>query len=382
MHVGFALLTLFPGRVGGSETYVRGLLGAFADGHGPERVTVLANRHVVEPYAGFERGPVRLHEVTSYRPGDSSATRLMAMLSGRLAPKLVERDVPRDLDVLHHPVTVPIPRATRPRVVSLQDLQHHELPGMFSAAERRFRGWAYDDSARTADLVMVPSLHTRAALQRYAGVPPERVVVAPHGIDHDRFTHAPGAADAELDALGLPDRFVVFPGNLWPHKNHERLIEALALTADRDTTLILTGQQGPRLAELLEQAGRRGVADRVRHLGYLPAAQVPALYRRATGMVFPSLFEGFGFPVLEAMACGCPVAASTVGSLAELVGEATIPLEPEDPRDIARALDELTGDAERRAALRQAGLARAAQYGWEASARAHAEAYARVAADS
>jgi glycosyltransferase involved in cell wall biosynthesis len=382
MHVAVALLTLFPGRVGGSETYVRGLLGAFAGGHGPERVTVLANRHVVEPYATYERGPVRLHEVTSYRPGDAPATRLLAMLTARALPRLVARDVPAEFDVLHHPATVPIPRATGPRVVSLQDLQHHELPAMFSAAERRFRAWAYDASARTADVVMVPSLHTRDALQEYAGVPAERVVVAPHGIDHDRFTPQRGPADSDVDALALPDRFVVFPGNLWPHKNHERLIEALALARDRAVDLILTGQQGPRLAELLELASRRGVRDRVRHLGYLPAAQVPALYRRATGMVFPSLYEGFGFPVLEAMACGCPVASSSAGSLAELVGDASIRLDPEDPHAIAHALDELAGDAERRAQLRAAGLERAGLYRWETAARAHAEAYARAAADS
>ena len=110
MHLGYSLLTLFPGRVGGSETNVRGLLGEFADGNGPERVTVFANRFVAAAYGEYERGPVSLHHVRSYRAGNSIPTRALAMSAARALPRLAARDVP-PVDVVHYPVTVPIPRS-------------------------------------------------------------------------------------------------------------------------------------------------------------------------------------------------------------------------------------------------------------------------------
>ena len=142
VHVGYSLLTLFPGRVGGSETNARGLLEEFRAGNGPERVTVLANRHVAHAYSRYAGGPVSLHHVRSYRAGDSLATRALAMGFARAAPRLVARDVPRELDLVHFPVTVPIPRTSRPEVVTLFDVQHLDMPEFFSRSERRYRRWA------------------------------------------------------------------------------------------------------------------------------------------------------------------------------------------------------------------------------------------------
>ena len=230
MHVGYALLTLFPGRVGGAESNVRGVLGQFADGNGPERVTVLANRHVEAAYGGYERGPVELRRVRSYRAGDRDITRLLAMAAAGVAPRLVARDVPRDLDVLHHPVTVPIPRLRGvPTVTTVFDLQHHELPQFFSRGERLYRRWAYDGAARRADLVLTISEYSRRTLVELGGVPADRVEAIHLGIDHERFHPTPTTADDDLcDRLALPERFVVYPANLWPHKNHARLVDALA----------------------------------------------------------------------------------------------------------------------------------------------------------
>src|SRR5215210_2876266 len=160
VHVGYSLLTLFPGRVGGSETNVRGLLGEFADGNGPERVTVFANRLVADAYGDYERGPVSLHHVRSYRAGSSIPTRALAMTAARAVPWLASRDVP-PVDIVHYPVTVPIPRSHRPTVVTIHDLQHHELPQFFSRAERAYRRWAYDGAARSATMVVTVSEHTR-----------------------------------------------------------------------------------------------------------------------------------------------------------------------------------------------------------------------------
>src|SRR4051812_19739407 len=125
VNVGFGLLTLFPGRVGGSETYVRGLLGAFGAGHGPEQVTVLANRPVLRSFAGYARGPVLLRSVRSYRSGDALATRALALASARVAPQRVAAAVPPGLDLLHYAVTVPVPQVSSvPTVNTVHDLSH------------------------------------------------------------------------------------------------------------------------------------------------------------------------------------------------------------------------------------------------------------------
>lgn len=365
MHVGFSLLTLFPGRVGGSESYVRGLLEQYARGHGPERLTVLANRHVARAYAS---AGVPLRRVRSYPAGDRDATRFAAMSLARLAPRLVASDIPRNLDLLHLPVTVPVGIVPGiPRVVSLLDVQHHELPGMFSALERRFRSWAYDGAARDAQLVITISEHAKAGIVSHVGVPADRVQAIPLGVDHDRFR-----PDGECRPERRP--YLLYPANLWPHKNHAHLLEAYARAAPSlGVDLVLTGQTFGR--ELPAAAS----TDGVRHLGHIPSTEVPALYRGARGLIFPSLFEGFGLPVLEAMACGTPVAASGRGSLAEVADDAALTFDPDDVDDIAAAMERIALDEALRTRLREAGLARAATYTWEATAAAHLRIYERAA---
>lgn len=383
MNVGFSLLTLFPGRVGGSESNVRGLLEQFANGNGPAAVTVLANRHVMQAYADLDRGPVSLHEVRSYRPGDSFPTRALAMAAARLRPRRAASDVPDGLDVLHYPVTVPIPRSSVPRVTTVYDVQHHDMPQFFSPVERAYRRWAYDQAARDADVVVTTSAWSRERLVQLLGLAPEHVHVVHMGVDLERFTPSPEPIDERLRAdLGLPERFVVYPANLWPHKNHERLVEALARTGDPELGLVLTGRDYGRLDALVAHASALGVGHRVLHLGYVQRDALPALYRLARAMVFPSLYEGFGAPPLEAMACGCPVASSTRASLAEVVGDAVAELEPESVESIAGALETVVGDEKTRSRLRSAGLERARAFSWGASAERHTAIYARACATS
>ncbi len=384
MHVAFALLTLFPGRVGGSESNVRGLLDEYAEGNGPERVTVLANRQVAAAYGRYARGPVAVRELHRYRAGESDLTRMIGMSGARLRPRPLAREVPAGIDLLHHPVTVPIPRLEGiPTVTTVYDVQHHDLPRFFSRAERAFRRWAYDGAARAADRVLTTSEYSRRRVVELVDVAPEQVEAIPMGIDHDRFTPTPGEADERLRArVELPERYLAYPANLWAHKNHDRLIDALGIVRDRDLHLVLTGQDYGRAAGLRERARRAGVEHRVRHLGYLEAAEMPALLRGATAMAFPSLYEGFGSPPLEAMACGCPVACSPRGSLAEAVGDAALTFDPESVEAIADAIERITTEEQLRQELRSQGLARAAGFSWSAAAERHRTMYERVAAAS
>jgi glycosyltransferase involved in cell wall biosynthesis len=379
MRIGFALLTLFPGRVGGAETYVQGLLGEYAAG--AHEVVVLANRHVMAEYGRFEGERVRLCHVSSYRPGDGDASRLLAMTAAALRPATAARAVPAGLDLVHYAVTVPIPATAAPRVVTLHDVQHHDLPRLFSRAERAYRRWAYDGAARAADVVVTASEYSRERIVARLGIQAERVEAVHFGIDHDRFGPDPDPSDsAALAGYGLPERFAFYPANLWPHKNHERLLEALALLEDGDLGLALTGQPYGRLDGLMRRARELRVERRVHHLGHVPQRVLPALYRRAAALVFPSLYEGFGAPPLEAMACGCPVAASDRASIPEVCGTAALLFDPDSAESIAEALAGVTAGEEVRERLRGAGLARARAFTWRASATRHAQIYARATA--
>ncbi|MDP9317784.1 MAG: glycosyltransferase family 4 protein [Actinomycetota bacterium] len=306
-----------------------------------------------------------MHRVRSFPTGTGTASRaLAAAYGGALAP-LAALDTPRDLDVMHYPVTVPIPRTRAARVVSLLDVQHHELPAMFSRTELAWRRWAYDRSSRQADVVVTISEHARRSIVERLGVDPKRILAIPLGVDHARFRPEPADVDATLK---LPERYLLYPANMWPHKNHDRLLRAFATVTDPDLGLVLTGQSYGRSLP--------GPRDRrVRHLGHVSPDAMPALYRRAVGMIFPSLFEGFGLPVLEAMACGCPVAACGEGAVAEVADDAAVLFNGRNETAIAGAIERMVTDAPLRDRLRRRGLERAAGYTWTRTAERHVGAY-------
>jgi glycosyltransferase involved in cell wall biosynthesis len=289
------------------------------------------------------------------------------------------RGLPGGIDVMHYPVTVPIPRTRLPHVVTLMDVQHHDLPHYFSRAERELRRLTYDRAARRADAVVTLSEYSRGRIVEVLGIPPERVEPIHLGIDHERFSPERRGDDERLLAsLRVERAFVLYPANLWPHKNHVRLVEAFGRLRDADVELLLTGRTYGRLDPLLAKASAAGA--RVRHLGYLDAAAIPALYRAARAVVFPSLYEGFGGPPLEAMACGCPVASSTRAALGEVVGDAAVPLDPESVESIVDTLGRVLADGELRSSLRAAGLERARAFSWRVSAERHQAIYERVRA--
>ena len=380
VHLGLSLLTLFPGRVGGSESYVRGLLGQLAGGAGPERVTVLANRHVMSAYGDYARGGVGLHHVASYRAGDRLATRAAAMAGARMAPARAARDVPRGLDLVHYAVTIPIPATGLPTVVTVHDVSHLDRPGFASLPLRRYRAWAYDGAARAADAVIATSQFARRRVVEGMGAAPERVRVVGLGVDHSTFQPRPQADDEQrLAPLRLPRQFALYPANLWPHKNHDRLLDALA-RVDLGLGLVLAGQRYGRGAALMARAERLGLTSRVVHVGHVAPATLAALYRRARATVIPSLHEGFGMPALEAMACGCPVASSGREGLGEVSGSAALVFDPADPHAIAAAIERVAGPGAERERLRAAGRALAARFTWERCARRHTEVYSSALA--
>jgi glycosyltransferase involved in cell wall biosynthesis len=348
MQVGISLLTLVPRVSGGSETYARELVRALG------RVGAHSYRAFLPSIATDVEG-LPSEVVTEYRASASMPGRIVAMSEGALRGRRLRRRLTA-LDVVHFPLTVMIPRVEEPPpVVTVLDLQHEFLPRFFSRAELAYRRVVYAWSVRKSRLVITISEHAARAVVDRLHVPESRVRPIHLGIDHSVFS--PG--DAERG------HFLVYPARAWPHKNHERLFEAFAELRRRhpDLELVLTAYEGPT------PAGARS-------LGHVSRDELVRLYRTAAGLVFPSLYEGFGQPPLEAMACGCPVASSNAASLPEVCGDAARLFDPTSTEDLVAAVEEILATPAEWSAK---GIARAAQFSWDAAARAHDVVYAELA---
>lgn len=239
---------------------------------------------------------------------------------------------------------------------------------------------------RRLDHVLTVSESSRRDIIEYARVPPDRVTVTPLGVDHERFRPAadPAAARQAAAALGVTRPFVLYVSRLeHPGKNHAGLIRAFGLLAERRRDLphdlVLAGPDWSGVEHVRAEAARSPVADRIRFLGSLPGDALTALYQAADLFAFPSLYEGFGLPVLEAMACGAPVACANVSSIPEVAGDAAALFDPADPGAVADALESVLAHPSESARLRAAGLARAATFHWARTARMTREVLHRVA---
>ena len=352
MLVGLSLLTLVPGVVGGSERYARELTKALAD------VGELEYLAFVPTLAPDVSDGLPSLVVPEYLASTRMPGRMAAMTLAAARPGPVRRRFGVDrLDAIHFPLSVMLPRVERPAAAAtVHDLQHELYPQFFPRAELLYRRIVYGWTLRRSRLVIAISEHARETLIERAGLTPERVRTIHLGIDHERFRPDGRARDPIL----------LYPANRWPHKNHDRLFEAFGLVRRErsELRLVLTGSGHDR-AQLPKGVEARGrVSD----------DELVELYRSAACLVFPSLYEGFGLPPLEAMACGCPVAVARATSLPEVCGDAAEYFDPLSTEDMAAAiLRALEGR------LVETGLARAASFTWHACARAHDAVYRELA---
>ena len=358
MVVGISLLTLVPGISRGSETNARELCRALA------RVGTLEYRAFVPAIAPDAGDGLATEQVVGYRASRSMPGRIAGMSLAAAHPGPLRRALDLEhLDAIHFPLSVMLPSVDRPpAVTTVLDLQHEEHPEFFGRAERMYRKVVYGWTIRRSRIVITISEHARETLiDRYALVP-ERVRAIPLAVDPERFRLSGCQPPSQTEP------YLLYPARPWRHKNHGRLFEAFALLRrDRpELRLVLTGE-----GDFGSLPG--GVEAR----GRVSADELVELYRGAASLVFPSLYEGFGMPVVEAMACGCPVASSNVTSLPEVVGDAARLFDPLDPQAIAAAVEDVLRDP---APWVARGLERAKLFTWEACARAHDEVYRELEA--
>jgi alpha-1,3-rhamnosyl/mannosyltransferase len=256
--------------------------------------------------------------------------------------------------------------------VTIHDLQPLAMPAHFSAVKRSFHRVVLPPSARHALRVVTLTDYTRADLIDRLAVDADRIVLVPSGITMP----ARPTDDADVVAVrrryGLDDhRVFLYPAITYPHKNHLMELDAFARVArdHPDAALVLTGGPAQMESDVLAQTQSLGLSARVFRLGRIPSSDLEALYRTAVALVFPSRFEGFGIPVLEAMSRGCPVIAADATALPEVVGDAGVLVEPRDVQGWATAMARLLDDADLRRDLVSLGYQRARRYDWPSAAR-------------
>jgi glycosyltransferase involved in cell wall biosynthesis len=372
MHVGLNLVYLVPGETGGMEVVARHLIPELAALPGL-RLTAFVNREAAERGGGpwgelipMQIVPVHARNRVAWVWGEQRHLPTLAAAAG--------------CDVVHSLASTAPLRGRFVRVTTIHDLNYKIVPeshfGLLGLGMRVL----VPAAARRSHRVIVDAASTRDDLANHLGTPRDKVDVAPLGVSvpTDVVPTPPEALRRKLD---LDDRPLVLSLSAKRrHKNLGRLLRALA-ALDSRPALVVPGYSTPHEQDLREIATALGISDLVRLPGWLPAEDLEGLYAAAACVVFPSLYEGFGLPVLEAMARGVPVACSDRSSLPEVAGHAALLFDPEDVGAIRTALEGLLGDEGLRERLRQAGRERAATFTWRRTAELTAASYRRALAD-
>ena len=365
MKVGCNLLWLVPGNVGGTETATVAMLREIAASPSDDVELVL--------FALDAFGQTYPDVVAAF-PSH------LAPLSGRVRGVRVAAENSwlarqgRDVDVVHHMGgTLPMVQGV-PGVLTIHDLQPFDMPENFTITKRTYLQRSIPRSVRRAAGVIAPSEFVRRGIVNRFGVDPARVHLAPWGVEPPTTQVSVAQVQARY---GLPRRWFVFPSFTWNHKNHGLLLRAFATVAARehDVMLVLTGGEGPAEHHVRDQVAAMGLRGRVRRTGLIPRRDVLAIVRGAVALTWPSRYEGFGLPVLEAMSLGTPVLSSDAAALPEVTGGAATLLGVDDPQAWDEAMTRMLQDGEERARLAAAGREHVAAFTWRRTADATLDAY-------
>lgn len=293
---------------------------------------------------------------------------------------LLLRRLRADSPTLYHSPYYLMPyRTGLPTILTFYDLIPLKFPQTVSPRARLFFRLTASLALRVATRVVAVSHSARSDLISAFRVPAAKIAVTPLAAG-PRYRPQPAAVVDRVRAqYNLPESFLLYVGINKPHKNLPALVDAYAqLASPRTPPLVIAGAWDDRYPQPKQRAARRQLSDAIRFLGPVPERDLPALYSAATLFVFPSLYEGFGLPVLEAMACGTPVACANTPSLAETAGDAARLFNPHSIPDIADAIAELLEDGRQRARRREQGLARAGRFSWRATAAATLNCYRKL----
>lgn len=390
MRIGVNTLPLFPGQIGGMETYTTNLLTHLITLDRQHTYYLFVARYNRHLFADYRTQPnVRLVPTVSLqglRYAERGPARTVGSV-GRRLPRLSRWLVQATanahmragirghrIDLWFCPLINLTPQAINlPSVVCVPDLQPELYPDYFRKDLADWYRKRLPASCRAATRILTISEYSRQTIIECYGIDSKKIHVVPLAVGEE-FLLQPSetALRAVREKYGLPSEYAFYPANTWPHKNHATLVKALRLLQTRYRTeliCVLTGVPRGGHTTFLKIAEELGLTDQIQLLGHVERSDMPLLYRGARFLIFPSLFEGFGLPLLEAMASDCPVVCSKIASIPEVVGDAALLFDPQNPEAIAEAMYRILTDETLRRSLVDAGRARCRQFLWERTAR-------------
>ncbi|MBP2134453.1 glycosyltransferase involved in cell wall biosynthesis [Methanomicrobium sp. W14] len=383
MKIGINLLPLRPGKNGGMEVYLRNLL---------EHLFLIDNFNqyylITAPYNenSLKYTAKNCHNIPvhgSYRILSSVCSKLKIFGSAdqRSEDPLVEIIRKYDFDLWFCPFLSLDPRPLSiPGIVTIPDLQHEYFPEYFSKEELALRKGYILPSCEQASKIVTISEFSKESFIEKLGIDPEKIVVI-YLAAGDNFGKSSENAGLVSKKYNLPENFLLYPANAWEHKNHLMLLEAFKEYRKRysdSLNLIFTGSGFGVNRSIQNFISEHRLTDCVHVLDYVDKEDMPGLYACAKALVFPSLFEGFGIPVIEAMASECPVIASNTTSIPEIAGDAAYLFDPKDPQDICVAMHKVISDSSLRDELILKGKERAKLYSYEKVAEMHLDLFRSV----
>jgi glycosyltransferase involved in cell wall biosynthesis len=354
LRIGVNALYLIPGGVGGTEIYLRNLLQALGEIDSANEYFVFTNR---ETDARLAPAQPKFHVMAQAVRGASRPARIL--WEQTVLPLTVAA---RQIDVLLNPgFTAPV-LCGCPQVTVFHDLQHKRHPQHFRWFDLPFWRFLLFWAAQVSQIVIAVSEATRADLELFYRLPPQKIRVVPEGVEPRFF---------QIARSRRPEPFLLCVSTLHPHKNLDRLLRAFAAfrRSRPEFRLVVAGLRGFDTANLERLRDRLGLTEAVQFTGWLPRDELCDLYARAWAFLYPSTFEGFGLPVLEALAAGVPTACSRIEPLAGIAADAALQFEPTDDAMLLEAMRRIVSDEQLREQLAAAGPKRAAMFSWTTTAR-------------
>lgn len=370
MRIGINALFILPNKVGGTETYLRGLLSGLSKIDKDNQYFLFTNR---ENYGTFGVRQENFCEIPCNVPAKFRPIRIF--WEQALLPFYTKK---YGIDVLHSPGYVSPLMANCAKVVTIHDMQYYYYPEYFPKAKLLYWRYFIPLSARSSDLVVTVSNNSKRDIINLLNIPAEKVIVtyeaSKFSIDGLNNTWSDNDTFCKHN---IKRNYILSVASLLPHKNLDKLIEGFGLLANKvEHQLVLVGLKGRALNTIRDAIKKKGIKqDRVLLLGYVSDIELVTLYRNASLFVLPSLFEGFGIPLLEAMSLRCPVAASNRTSIPEIVGDAGILFDPVDRIEIANAIYSILSNAHLINNLIKKGYDRAKIFSWEKMAHETLKAY-------
>ena len=292
---------------------------------------------------------------------------------------LASEIAPRSVDVLHSPDHVAPNRFGWQSVVTVCDLAFLAHPEAYSSASLLYYTQIFRTLTEAARVITISDFTRQEVLNRVS-IAPEKVVTTPLAVDPGYYPRKQADCDAVGNRLETPDSYLLVVGTIEERKNLERLLAGYASLPRKDRPhLVFAGGRGYHYDRVLEAVQEHRLEDFVKFLGYVDEADLPMLYTRAVALLYPSRYEGFGLPILEAMACGCPVVTSNCGSMAEVAGDAAILVDPNSAESIAHGIASLLASPSLREALIAKGNARVQEFSWRTAAEQTLDVYRSAA---